>query len=192
MGGAGRVIRYYLAASRFGPFALLFEDGDQVVRIRRVLLSRPGHSARAALREAAIRPAPRPPGAVRDLTERIATFLDGEVRRFDLRVVALARCRGFQQRVLRAEHTIPRGRVSSYGRLAVAVGRPGAARAVGRALARNPFPIVIPCHRALRADRGLGGYQGGARMKRRLLEAEGIDFDARGRAVIDRWYDPSR
>jgi methylated-DNA-[protein]-cysteine S-methyltransferase len=48
---------------------------------------------------------------------------------------------------------------------------------VGMALARNPFPIIIPCHRAIRADGSLGGYQGGLAMKRQLLEMEGITFD---------------
>jgi methylated-DNA-[protein]-cysteine S-methyltransferase len=54
---------------------------------------------------------------------------------------------------------------------------------VGTALARNPFPVVIPCHRALRSDLSLGGYQGGLAMKRRLLEMEGIRFSPDGRAV---------
>ncbi len=95
----------------------------------------------------------------------------------------LGRCRPFQRRVLLAEHSIPRGSVSTYGRIARRIGRPGSARAVGRALSLNPFPIVIPCHRALRSDLSLGGYQGGLAMKRRLLEMEGVVFDKAGRAV---------
>ena len=84
-----------------------------------------------------------------------------------------------------AEYRIPRGRISTYGRIAKHIGAPGAARAVGTALATNPFPIVIPCHRALRADGGVGGYQGGAKMKRSLLEMEGIAFDDSGKARLD-------
>jgi methylated-DNA-[protein]-cysteine S-methyltransferase len=78
--------------------------------------------------------------------------------------------------------------VTTYGRLAAHVGRPGGARAVGRALAGNPFPLVVPCHRAVRADGSPGGYQGGVPMKRALLEAEGVAFDRRGRAVGPFWY----
>jgi methylated-DNA-[protein]-cysteine S-methyltransferase len=184
-------MRYLLRDSRFGPVALLFEESDGPQRVRRVILPRPGQSARAALRAAeAHSPARRVSARIRGLADRIAEFLSGEPHRFDLREVALADCPAFQQRVLRAEHSIPRGRVSSYGRIADALGSPGASRAVGNALARNPFPIVIPCHRALRSDRTLGGYQGGQRMKRALLEAEGICFDARGRALVDRWHEP--
>jgi len=185
-------MRYLLRDSRFGLVALLFEESDGSDLVRRVILSRPGQTARAALRAAteAHTPATRSSARVRALADRIAEFLSGEPHRFDLRDVALADCPSFQQRVLRAEHAIPRGRVSSYGRIAAALGCPGASRAVGNALARNPFPIVIPCHRALRSDRTLGGYQGGQKMKRALLEAEGICFDGRGRALVDRWHLP--
>jgi len=65
---------------------------------------------------------------------------------------------------------------------------PNAARAVGNALANNPFPIIIPCHRAIRSDRSLGGYQGGLEMKRTLLGMEGIEFDDSGRAVTDNFF----
>lgn len=66
------------------------------------------------------------------------------------------------------------GKTASYGDLAERVGRPGAARAVGTAMARNPFPLVVPCHRIVRSDGGLGGYSGpsGVSRKKRLLEME--------------------
>jgi methylated-DNA-[protein]-cysteine S-methyltransferase len=73
--------------------------------------------------------------------------------------------------------------VSTYRRIAGHLGVPGGARAVGNALATNPFPIVIPCHRAIRSDGTLGGYQGGLVMKRALLEQEGVDIDERGRVL---------
>ncbi|HQO79253.1 MAG TPA: MGMT family protein, partial [Thermodesulfobacteriota bacterium] len=56
------------------------------------------------------------------------------------------------------------------------IGIAGSSRAVGTALAKNPFPIIIPCHRAVRANGALGGYQGGIGMKRALLEMEGVEF----------------
>jgi alkylated DNA nucleotide flippase Atl1 len=58
-------------------------------------------------------------------------------------------------------------------------------RAVGTALARNPFPLVVPCHRAVRSDRTLGGFQGGLEMKRALLEMEGVEFDSKNRVQPD-------
>jgi methylated-DNA-[protein]-cysteine S-methyltransferase len=100
---------------------------------------------------------------------------------FPLDWVNLDRCRPFQRNVLIHEYKIPRGRVRSYGGLARIVGAPRAARAVGRALAINPVPIVVPCHRAIRGDGSLGGFGGGLPMKRALLEMEGVGFDQTGR-----------
>jgi len=78
----------------------------------------------------------------------------------------------FQRAVWEATQDIPRGQTCSYGELAARVGRPGAARAVGQAMARNPWPIVVPCHRVVASDGGLGGYGGGLEMKERLLRLE--------------------
>ena len=80
---------------------------------------------------------------------------------------------GFNQGVLRATAAIPYGRVSSYGEVAAVAGSPRAARAAGNALAGNPIPIVVPCHRVIHADGGLGGYTGGLDRKRFLLALEG-------------------
>jgi len=83
-------------------------------------------------------------------------------------------CSKFQQKVLRAASAIPRGKISTYQRIAKQIGKPKAVRAVGRALANNPFPLIIPCHRVIRSDGSLGGYQGGLKMKRALLKKEGV------------------
>jgi len=135
---------------------------------------------------------PADPGGneeIASLIDNITAFLDGKNIVFETRLLDLGRCRPFQQRVLLAEHAIPRGYVSTYGRIARHLGVPGGARAVGNALARNPFPIVIPCHRALRADGSPGGFQGGVAMKCRLLAMEGARFRADGTVAMDRiWY----
>lgn len=88
-------------------------------------------------------------------------------------------CSKFQQKVLRATSAIPRGKVSTYQCIAKQIGKPKAARAVGRALANNPFPLIIPCHRVIRSDGSLGGYQGGLKMKRALLKKEGVFYQAK-------------
>lgn len=123
-----------------------------------------------------------------DLAAGLRRFFEGEPVIFDLQNVAMETCRPFQRRVLLAEHAIPRGMVSTYGRIARHLGAPGAGRAVGRALAENPFPILIPCHRAVRADGAIGGYQGGPAMKRVLLEKEGVEFTAAGKASMSRVF----
>jgi methylated-DNA-[protein]-cysteine S-methyltransferase len=125
---------------------------------------------------------------VAGLASQIVRFLEGEAIQFSLELLTLERCPDFQRRVLLAEYAIPRGWVSTYGRIARHVGVPGGARAVGGALARNPFPIVIPCHRAIAAGGRLGGYQGGLAMKRALLEMEGIEFGPDGRVREGRYY----
>jgi methylated-DNA-[protein]-cysteine S-methyltransferase len=81
----------------------------------------------------------------------------------------------FAGRVLRACRNIPYGRTISYGRLASAAGNPKAARAAAAVMARNPMPLVIPCHRVIYADGGLGGFSApaGVVQKRRLLRLEG-------------------
>jgi methylated-DNA-[protein]-cysteine S-methyltransferase len=78
----------------------------------------------------------------------------------------------FRRAVWEATRHILPGQTCSYGELAAQVGRPGAARAVGQAMARNPWPIIVPCHRVVASDGGLGGYGGGLDMKKRLLALE--------------------
>jgi methylated-DNA-[protein]-cysteine S-methyltransferase len=89
----------------------------------------------------------------------------------------------FQRRVLERLRRIPKGQVRTYREIAREIGQPGATRAVGTACARNPIPLLIPCHRVVRSDGGLGGYslRGGIALKERLLESEGVDL-RRGRA----------
>jgi len=81
----------------------------------------------------------------------------------------------FQQKVWSSCRGIPYGQTRSYGWIAGQIGKPGASRAVGNALGKNPIPIIIPCHRVLAADGGIGGFSGGLDVKRRLLKLEGID-----------------
>lgn len=123
-----------------------------------------------------------------NICDRIASFLSGESIDFSLNYVDLSRCSEFQRNVLYAEYHIPRGRVSTYRLIAEHLKIRNGARAVGNALATNPLPIIIPCHRAIRSDYSLGGYQGGVQMKRDLLEKEGINFDNKGRVICDTFY----
>jgi methylated-DNA-[protein]-cysteine S-methyltransferase len=126
--------------------------------------------------------------SILELGERIRSFLSGEPVKFELGIVALEVCSTFQRRVLLAEYEIPRGWVSTYGRISRNLGIVNGARAVGRALSRNPFPIIIPCHRAIRSNGELGGFQGGLRMKRTLLEHEGVSISKEGKVLTTRIY----
>jgi len=89
-------------------------------------------------------------------------------------------------RVLELVSLIPRGRVTTYAELARAAGRPGAWRAVGNLLSRNPRPIEIPCHRVVRSDGRVGGYSLGEGRKVELLREEGVEVRG-GRVDLDRF-----
>ena len=78
----------------------------------------------------------------------------------------------FQQRVWWKTYIVPYGETISYGELAGRIGEPKAARAVGNALGKNPLALIVPCHRVIRSDGGLGGFGGGIELKKRLLELE--------------------
>ena len=105
---------------------------------------------------------------------------------FDLDQAALY---AFQKRVLTAAMAIPVGKTMTYGGLAAILKAPKAARAVGTALARNPFPLFIPCHRIIRSDGSPGGFGGGTAMKRKLLKLEGVAFDQKGRVCLEHIMD---
>ncbi len=109
---------------------------------------------------------------------QLREYFEGRRRRFDL-PLDLSGVTPFRRRVLEATAAIPYGGVATYGEVARAIGRPGAARAVGQALGANPVPILVPCHRVVASSGRLGGFsvpgrRGGAGLKRRLLEMEGV------------------
>ncbi|MBU4245476.1 MAG: MGMT family protein [Nanoarchaeota archaeon] len=80
----------------------------------------------------------------------------------------------FSARVLELTKRIPKGKVSTYGDIAKALGNPKAARAVGNALNKNPHPVTVPCHRVVRSGGAVGGYVSGKKEKIALLKSEGI------------------
>jgi methylated-DNA-[protein]-cysteine S-methyltransferase len=107
----------------------------------------------------------------RSLESEIGDALESGVQeglRFDLRGLSV-----FQQSVLEACATIPVGAVRPYGWIADELNKPGATRAVGTALAKNPIPLLIPCHRVVKSDGSIGNYAFGPEMKRELLISEG-------------------
>ena len=116
-----------------------------------------------------------PPDEIRQAALAIAALLRGT--HADLRDVPLdfGAVTPFQRKVYETARGILPGRTTTYGGLAAKLGKPGAARAVGHAMSRNPFLLVVPCHRVVASDGTLGGFSahGGVATKRRLLELEG-------------------
>ncbi|MGI8667164.1 MAG: methylated-DNA--[protein]-cysteine S-methyltransferase [Jatrophihabitans sp.] len=138
------------------------EDSPQ--RTRAALVRRYGDSAEI-----------EPPAPARAVIDGIVALFRGEP--VDFAEVALdpAGVPEFNQRVYQVARTIAAGSTLCYGDIAVRIGRPGSARAVGRALGDNPYPILVPCHRVLAADGSMHGFSapGGIATKRRMLQIEG-------------------
>lgn len=159
---------YYL--SRFdspcGPLATLVDEEGAVVRIEfvrgRALLDR--IAQRARLVEDEERTAP--------VRHQLGEYFARQREVFDLRLAPQGTA--FELAVWERLRAIPYGQTRSYGELARALGRPDAARAVGRANGANPIPIVVPCHRVIGADGSLTGFGGGLAAKQTLLELEGL------------------
>jgi O-6-methylguanine DNA methyltransferase len=104
------------------------------------------------------------------LAEEITAYLEGMVPCPNVQL-DMSGCTDFQKQIYKIVQSIPRGKTATYGQVAERAGRPGAARAVGRAMAANPFAILVPCHRVV-AKKGLGGYAWGREMKEKLLGME--------------------
>ncbi len=113
----------------------------------------------------------RAPARLDGAARQIDDYLAGRRRAFDL-PLDLRLARGFRSAVLAALRTVPYGATTTYAHLAAAAGSPAAVRAAGTACATNPLPIVVPCHRVVCSDGGVGRYLGGVELKRRLLTLE--------------------
>ena len=116
-----------------------------------------------------------PPPAVTDAIDAITRLLGGDPDDLATVVLDMTGVPEFNRRVYDVARAIPPGQTLSYGEVAARLGERGAAQAVGQALGRNPFPIVVPCHRVLAAGGAVGGFSapGGTRTKLRLLSIEG-------------------
>ena len=129
----------------------------------------------ASLQEIAARVSPRvleDPAALDEPRRQLDEYFSGGRREFEL-PLDWTLVGGFGRQVLGETARIPYGQVATYGEIADAIGHPKAARATGNALGANPIPIVVPCHRVVRAGGKLGHYTGGPERKVRLLEIEG-------------------
>jgi len=178
---AGELPFFDLTDSPFGRVGLAWTERDGVFKVLKVFLPTKDAPMADHIRRDF-------PGSKRQssetselILEGIRRMLLGRIFEYNLSILSLEACTDFQRRVLLEERKVPRGKVSSYGKIAGRVGQPKGARAVGSALAANPFPLLIPCHRAVRSNGDLGGFQGGLKMKKALLELEGVRFDPAGR-----------
>ena len=159
---------YYVFETRLGWVGIAGKDG----RIRRLTLPLPDkREAEKAVKEGMPEHFVETKHDFSGEADRIRAYFRGEWVDFKCEIDA-AGSSAFDRRVRAAAREIGYGRVETYGWIAARIGQPGAARAVGRALGRNPVPVIVPCHRVIRSDGHVGGFSAGLEWKIRLLDME--------------------
>lgn len=160
-------MRYTLINTELGQIGLVGSGAG----LRRIVLPQPGREAVVQVIAEDFPGAIADPTPFGDLPQRLKRYLEGEQVSFDDEL-DLAGTSPFRRAVWEETRAIPYGETRSYGWIARQIGKPKAQRAVGQALAKNPLPIVVPCHRVIGKDGSLTGFEGGLEMKKRLLEIE--------------------
>lgn len=160
------------------PLGTVFVGGsaDGVHRIDFITDRRDAEHYVERLERDAHEPAERDPQAASVAVEAVRAYFAGDESAWDGLPPLAARGTEFQAQVWRALASIPRGTTVTYGDIATAIGRPSAARAVGRAIGTNPLAIVVPCHRVVGANGTLTGYASGVDRKRWLLAHELVEL----------------
>ncbi|HOK18652.1 MAG TPA: MGMT family protein [Caldisericia bacterium] len=111
------------------------------------------------------------------VSELIKEYFYGHINKFDLSILNFDNLTDFQKDILIKLSEIPRRKVTTYKNLGEKIGRDRAYRAVGTSLAKNPFPIIIPCHRVIKSDLNVGNYSDGYDLKVKILKFEGVIFE---------------
>lgn len=151
--------RLLVAVTRRGLAAIVFDGEDRDAVLERLALELSPRIVTS-------------PAITDEVRRELDEYFEGTRRRFEVRVDRRL-MHPFAKEVLAATSRVRYGRLATYGQIAVRIGRPTAARAVGAALGSNPIPIVVPCHRVIGASGRLTGYSGGLERKERLLALEG-------------------
>ena len=165
---------YCLFDTAIGPCGVAWSD-DGLTHLQLPEADRVATERR--LSKSARRDAPDdPPEPIAQAIASLRAYFAGEPVDFSAIALDLADVPAFHRKVYDAARRVGFGHTVSYGALARELGDPGAARAVGQALGRNPLPVIVPCHRVLAANRQMGGFSafGGTATKRRLLALEGV------------------
>ncbi len=168
---------YYIFDTSLGPCGIAWREGDRPALTSFQL---PAIDARATeeriARETGARPSNAPPPAIAGIIGRVRRHFEGYPEDFRDVEVDLDGAGPFARQVYAAARAIPAGKTATYGEIAETLARPGAARAVGQALGKNPIPLIIPCHRVVAAGGKPGGFSapGGLRTKSRMLAVEGV------------------
>jgi methylated-DNA-[protein]-cysteine S-methyltransferase len=178
-----RALQYRLFATAFGVSGVAWGDAG----LARVQLPEADVAAteQRLQKLGAVLVDSEPPTAVAHAIGELRAYFEGS--RVDFGGIGLdeSRLAEFNRRIYSALRMVGYGETTTYGALAARAGSPGAAQAVGTAMGRNPWPVIVPCHRVLAAAQAIGGFSayGGAATKAKLLRMEGVDLD-RGQLTL--------
>jgi len=162
--------RWYVFDTSFGPAAILFET--ESLRLRELRLPNPAIESMIGGGQSRRQPSIEHFPSLKRLVGLVKRYFQGQEIDSPWEMMDMERFSPAQERVYRQVARIPYGRVSTYGQVARDAGFSRGARFVGNCMARNPYPVFIPCHRVIRSDGSLGGFGGGLDLKRRMLELE--------------------
>ena len=174
------LFKYIIKQSPIGEITIIWRKKPQFL-IEEIILSNPNKTSSQIAKEKYEKEGElainKKSKQLNNVLKEMNNYFNEKNYRFSLEYLNLDKLKPFQRAVLEAEFNTEKGTVNTYKDIAKAVNSPKAYRAVGTALAKNPFPIIIPCHRTVKADRTIGGFSGfagGLESKKTLLELDGL------------------
>jgi len=179
-------LSYSLRRLSLCDMAIVWVKNRESMNILRIFLSKNRDSVCKNIKKLFPRAKQRQDKKISFIAKKIRFYSKGKHTHFNSALLKKSTPPGFQLVVYRAISQIPYGRVITYKNLARIIGTKSF-RAVGNALAKNPFPIIIPCHRVVSSNRRIGGFQSGENLKKDLLRLEGITFDRKGR-ILEKFF----
>ena len=174
------LFKYIINSSPIGEIAIIWRKKPKF-QIEEIIISNPNQTASQIAKEKYENEEElnlnKKSKQLNKVLKEIDNYFKEKDYKFSLSYLNMDKLKPFQRKVLEAEFKTEKGTVNTYKDIAIEVGSPKAYRAVGTALAKNPFPIIIPCHRTVKADRTIGGFSGfagGLESKKILLELDGL------------------
>lgn len=174
------LFKHIISSSPIGEIAIIWRKKPKF-QIEEIIISNPNQTASEIVKEKYESEEElhlnKKSKQLNQVLNEINKYFQEKDYKFSLSYLNMDKLKPFQRKVLEAEFKTEKGTVNTYKDIAIEVGSPKAYRAVGTALAKNPFPIIIPCHRTVKADRTIGGFSGfagGLESKKILLELDGL------------------
>jgi len=165
-----QLLHHHIFETIFGFAAIVFREDNSSVK--RILLPLNSKTTSEKLLTETLSSSPGHTPKILKLSSDIQAYFNGTPISLSMESIDLSELSDLEQLVLKKVTTVKYGQTQTYGQISEQIGRPRAYRFVGTTLAKNPFPLTIPCHRIVRSDGSPGGFAGGTTMKKRMLAME--------------------